>query len=39
MTKKIPASFSRETVCHPDEESVFLLTKRSEPVREGPQEL
>jgi hypothetical protein len=28
---------SRETVIHPDEESVVLLIKRSEPVREGRQ--
>jgi hypothetical protein len=37
--KKVRANFSRETRFHPDEESIFLLTERSEPVRDGRVEL
>lgn len=39
MTEKIRANFSREIRFHPDEESMFLLTERSEPVRDGRVEL
>jgi hypothetical protein len=39
MTEKIRANFSREIRFHPDEESIFLLTERSEPVRDNRVEL
>ncbi len=34
ITKKIPANFSARTPFHPDEESVVLLIKVTEPVRD-----
>jgi hypothetical protein len=33
IMKQVRANFSQRSPSHPDEESVFLLTERAEPVR------
>jgi hypothetical protein len=37
--KKVHSIFSRDSLGHPDEESMFLLTERAEPVRDPRMEL